>query len=308
MKLTKNGWAAGIVGAMCVLGVANAVADTPATPAAPVSAPVAKMGALEVQRSEIEGVLQSMPPAARAQIKNDRGLAEKMVRGSLAQKALVQQAQAQNWAQRPEVKAQIDAATREIVFRSYLQSVSKVPDDYPSDKELTAAYDQAKSKLVTPPLYRVSQIFFPAPLGDNDAIARARKQAADVDKQAQAAGANFDSLVKKYSQDPNAKQGSDTGLIPLAQLLPEMRPVVQNLKKGGVSTPVQSSQGLHILKLVDMHPQQTASMADVHDKLRQMMRQQRQQQVAEAYLEGLVNANTVSIDGPALTAVIDGLH
>jgi peptidylprolyl isomerase len=259
---------------------------------------VAKMGTLEVQRSELERIVQGLQPAALQQLKGNRDLAEKMVRGRLAEKALVQQAQAQNWAQRPEVKAQIDAVSREIIFRSYLASVSAVPASYPSDQELTTAYDQTKAKMVAPAQYQVSQLFFPAPANNADAVARARKESADVAKQAQSPKADFEALTKKY-------QGGTTGFIPLEQLLPEMRPVVAKLQKGGVSAPIQSPQGFHILKLVDVHPQHTPTMAEVHDQLRAVMRQQRQQQAAEAYLEGLVNNQSVTIDGPALTSVLN---
>jgi peptidylprolyl isomerase len=342
MKLNKYGWA-GVAGAVCVLGMvsvtwseskdagakagetAAAVAAAPAqaapvlvaaagatpgaTPAAPAaSAPVAKMGALEVQGSELDQALRSLPPQTREQLKANRPMLEKLVRAQLAEKALISQAQAQNWGQRPEIKAMEDAATRQIILRTYLDSVSKVPAGYPSDKELQAAYEQAKSQLMMPPMYRISQIFIEAPGNDADAVGRARKQAADVAKQAQASNANFDALVKKYSQDKDAAKGSDTGFLPLQQLLPEMRPVVSKLQKGGVSAPVQSQGGFHILKVVDTRPAQPAPLDLVKDKLQATMRQQRQEQIAQAYLENLLSTGTVSIDGAALNAAAENAH
>jgi peptidylprolyl isomerase len=95
-------------------------------------------------------------------------------------------------------------------------------------------------------------------------------------------------------------------MIPLEQLLPEMRPVVAKMHKGQVSAPVQSVQGFHILKVLDERPQQTANLAQVSDRLRQVMRQQRQQQAAQAYLQGLLANQTVTVDGAALTSVLDG--
>ncbi|MCZ7019405.1 hypothetical protein, partial [Salmonella enterica] len=69
------------------------------------------------------------------------------------------QADAQGWRQRPDVEQQTRAATEQIVFRDYLLSVSQVPADYPSAAELQQAYDSGKAQWMTPPLYRVSQIF-----------------------------------------------------------------------------------------------------------------------------------------------------
>jgi len=93
----------------------------------------------------------------------------------------------------------------------------------------------------------------------------------------------------------------------LNQLLPEMRPVVGKLKKGDVSAPVQSGQGFHVLKLVDMTPQATPTLAEVRDSLRNAMRQKRQQDAAAAYLQGLLSNQTVTVDGPALNAVVDSV-
>lgn len=311
MKIQNYGWIA--AAAICMACVAQAQAADAAKPATRASsatdssdsAVVARMGAVEVQRGEVQAMLNALAPQARAQVKANRTLLDNMVRGRLAEKALLQQAQSQNWAQRPEVKAQIEAATREIVFRSYLASVSAVPADYPSDKELNAAYERTKSNWVDPAMYRVAQIFLPAPINDAAAVARVRKQADDVARQAQAPKTDFTASMKKYSQDPGAQQGSDTGMIALSQLLPEMRPVVATMRKGQVSAPVQSAQGFHILKLVDERPQQTATFAQVRDRLRLAMRQERQQQAAQTYLQGLLDKQSVTLDGAALGAVLD---
>ncbi len=266
---------------------------------------IAKAGTVDVRQGEVENMLKALPPQARAELKANRGLADRLVRTQLANKALVQEAQGKNWAQRPEVKAQIDAVTREIVFRSYLESVSAVPAGYPSDKELQAFYDQTKGQMVKPALYRIAQIFIPAAANNPASVAQARKQAADIAKQAQAPKANFTSLMAQYSKDPSAKSGADTGLIPLNQLLPEMRPVVVGMKPGEVSMPVQSPQGLHILKVVATTPQQTPTLAEVRDGLRNAMRQKRQQEAASAYLQALLDKQTITIDGPALNSAVD---
>jgi peptidylprolyl isomerase len=327
MSKYKYGWAAGLIGGVGLLGsvavmwsgstgaadasppatpVLVAAADTTATPSAAGSdsTPVATMGSLVVRRAEVDQMIRSLPPAERDQIKANRPAVEAWVRNRLAQKALIAQAQAKGWAQRPEVKALADEADREIVFRTYLQSVSQVPANYPSDAELNAAYEQAKGKLVSPPLYRIAQIFIPAQAGNSGAVARARKEALEVAKQAEAPRANFDSLVKKYSKDSDP-HGNDTGFLPMTQLVQEMRPVVAKLQKGGVSAPIESQAGFHILKLLDVRPSQTATLAQVHDKLRDALRQQRQQQMAQTYLANLLAAGTVSIDGATLNSEID---
>lgn len=291
---------------------APAKAGTPAAQAAPATPPdakgpaVATLGAVQVDRDELVRQIQALPPEARAQLKGDRAALDQWLRSRLAEKALVEQARAQGWQDRPELKRAFQAAQERIVLQTYLDSVSRAPDDYPGEADLQAAYERAKPQLAQPAMYRVSQIFLPAAMGDNEAVAAARKQAQDLVKRAQAPKADFAALAKSYSQDATTRaQGGDIGFVPLSQLTPEMRPVIEPLKAGEVAAPVQSTAGFHILKLVDLRAASVAPYEQVKDALRGALRTQRQELAARAYLEGLLNAGTVSIDGAALNAAFD---
>ncbi|WP_144637828.1 peptidylprolyl isomerase [Bordetella genomosp. 13] len=286
-----------------------AQAAKPAAAAAPASSSpaVATLGAVSVSQEHIEQLLRSLPPAQRQQLTANRAALEQVVRSSLAEKALLSQARAQNWADKPEIQRAIQAAQEQIVFRSYLDSVSQPPDSYPSEAELQQAYEQNKARFVQPAAYRLSQIFLAAPANDADAVAAARKKAADLIKRARAPQADFAQLAQESSQDKeSAARGGDTGFIPLQQVVPELRNTVQRLKKGEVSEMVQLPAGLHIVKLVDLRETRQVPLTEVQVQLRDTMRAQRQQDAARAYLEGLLNAGTVSIDGKALQSAVDG--
>lgn len=288
---------------------AAASGKAPANPAAPAAAQapaVATLGAVQVDRDELVRQLQAMPPEARAQLQGNRAGLDQWLRSRLAEKALVEQARAQGWQDKPELKRAFQAAQERIVLQTYLDSVSRAPDGYPADADLQAAYERAKPQLAQPALYRVSQIFLPAVLGDADAVASARKQALDLVKRAQAPKADFAALAKTYSQDATTRaQGGDIGYVPLAQLTPEMRPAIEQLKAGEVSAPVQSAAGFHILKVVDLRAASVTPFEQVKEELRAALRSQRQELAARAYLEGLLNAGTVSIDGAALNAAFE---
>ena len=132
------------------------------TQAAPAERAVARLGELELGEGELQAVLDGLPPATREQLRADRGALEGWVRGRLAEKALLQQAQAQGWEERPDIQRLTRAATEQILLRTYLESVSQVPADCPGDAELQAAYEAGKDNWMTPALYRVSQIFSPS--------------------------------------------------------------------------------------------------------------------------------------------------
>lgn len=265
---------------------------------------VARLGNQQVTPAELQTLLATVPEQTREQLRGNRDALERWIRARLAEKAVLEQADAQGWAQRPEVLRQTRAAIEQIVFRDYLQSVSQVPADYPSAAELQQAYDAGKDNWMTLPLYRVSQIFLAVP--DAQSLEAVRKQATELSKKAQAAPGEFAALATQYSQDRlTAEKGGDSGLQPLQQLVPEVRGAVARLKVGAVSDPVQSAAGFHVIKLTEQQPARTATLDELRDQLTQALRGQRQEQIAQAYLDGMLNTATLSIDGAELNKVLE---
>lgn len=276
-------------------------------PAVAAGPAVARLGNQQVSPEELQALLATVPAQTREQLRGNREALERWIRARLAEKAVLEQADAQGWAQRPDVARQTRAATEQIVFRDYLRSVSQVPAEYPSAAELQQAYDAGKANWQTPALYRVSQIF----LGVSDAanVETVRKQAAELSKKAQSAPADFAALATQYSQDRvTAERGGDTGLQPLQQLVPEVRSAVARLKVGAVSDPVQSAAGFHVIKLTEQQPARTATLEELRDQLTQALRAQRQEQIAQAYLDGMLNTATLSIDGAELNKILEEKH
>ncbi|WP_226457395.1 peptidylprolyl isomerase [Pseudomonas sp. AF03-9] len=273
--------------------------------ATPASGPaVARLGNQQIDLAEMKSVLASLPAESREQLRGNRGALETWLRSRLAQKAVLEQADAQGWRQRPEVEQQTRAAAEQIVFRDYMLSVSQVPADYPSAAELQQAYDAGKAQWVTPPLYRVSQIFLA--VNDPQSADAVRRQAQELSRRAQAAPADFAALATQYSQDPNtAQRGGDSGMQPLQQLVPQVREAVARLKVGAVSEVVQSPAGFHVLKLTGQQPARTATLDELRERLTEALRSQRQEQIAKAYLEGMLNTATLSIDGAELNKVLE---
>ena len=280
---------------------APVVTSSPSEHGAPA---VASLGNQQIDLPELKSVLASLPAESREQLRGNRGALESWLRSRLAQKAVLEQADAQGWRQRPEVEQQTRTATEQIVFRDYMLSVSQVPADYPSAAELQQAYDSGKAQWVTPPMYRVSQIFLA--VNDLQSVDAVRRQAQELSRKAQAAPGDFAALATQYSQDPEtAQRGGDSGLQPLQQLVPPVREAVSRLKVGAVSEVVQSPAGFHVLKLTAQQPGRTATLDELRERLTQALRAQRQEQIAKAYLEGMLNTATLSIDGAQLNTLLE---
>ncbi len=65
-------------------------------------------------------------------------------------------------------------------------------------------------------------------------------------------GADFDSLAKKYSDDPGSKaQGGDLGWVKRGVFYPEFEAAAFKLQKGELSKVVESPVGFHIIQMID---------------------------------------------------------
>lgn len=266
---------------------------------------VAQLGEISVRQAEVERLLQALPEAERAAVRANRPNLEAWLRQRLASEALLQEAQRKKWGERPEVRARVDAATREITSRivatSYLESVVQLPAGYPSDAEVAQAYTQGKAQFQLPATYRVAQIFVAASTPD------AGQQAKALAVQARAG--DFAALARSRSDDQrSAASGGEVGTLALDRLLPEVRSTVAQLKVGEVSDAVSSSSGFHVLKLLDAQPARAATLDEMKPQLQAALRRQRQQQMVQEHLATLAPTDRVTVHGAALDAALMQVH
>lgn len=300
--------ALGLIAVALVLGLrpgSDPVAAVQAASMVSADSPsLARLGNQQVSPDELKTLLAALAPEVRQQMRGNRAALEGWIRARLAEKAVLEQADAQGWRQRPEVERQTRAAAEQIVFRDYLQSVSQVPAGYPSEDELKQAYDVGKVNWTAPALYRLSQIFLAAT--EPQTVEAVRRQALELSRKAQASPAEFGALASRFSQDrTSAERGGDSGYQPLQQLVPPVREAVARLKVGAVSDPVQSPAGFHVIKLTEQQPAREATLDEVRERLTQALRAQRQEQIAKAYLDGMLDTATLSIDGAQLSKVLE---
>jgi len=273
--------------------------------------PVASLGPVSVPQTELERMLQALPPDERTAVKNDRAGLENWLRQRVTSEAVLREARSKGWADRPEIKARVDAAVKEITNRlvatSFLESMTQVPADYPSDADIKAAYEQNKSAYSLPAAYRVAQIYLSTPANDavgNKKVAEKAKRLA-----VQARNGDFAALAKTESQDQSsAARGGEVGTLALTDMLPEVREAVAKLKTGQVSEPVQAAAGIHIVKLLESQSARTATLEEMKPRLQAALRQQRQQQLVQAYLSGLAPADRMNIDTATLDATLQKVN
>lgn len=99
--------------------------------------------------------------------------------------------------------------------------------------------------------YHLGHILIPIKdSGDQASIQEAREKVQDLIKQLRN-GADFSGLAIRHSAGQEALQGGDFGWRPAPQLPTLFAGPAKNLEIGGISDPLRSGSGFHIIKLLD---------------------------------------------------------
>jgi peptidyl-prolyl cis-trans isomerase SurA len=122
------------------------------------------------------------------------------------------------------------------------------------------------------------------------------KTQADSLRQRILAGEDFGKLAKEYSSDEESrKMGGELGWYPVAQMTPEFREGVKDLKIGEISEPIQSQFGIHILKVLDRKEQRKLTLEDDWDTIKDMARRRKTNQEVAKWVEKMRQETYVEI-------------
>jgi peptidyl-prolyl cis-trans isomerase D len=110
---------------------------------------------------------------------------------------------------------------------------------------------------------------------DAEAVELARERAAELRRRIDQ-GEDFADLAREHSADSgSADAGGDLGFISRGMMPGAFEDAVFALAGGGISEPVRSSFGIHVIQVVDIRPGSTRSFEEVRDQLRDEYRSAR---------------------------------
>jgi parvulin-like peptidyl-prolyl isomerase len=251
---------------------------------------VGRAGGAEIRLGQIREFLRHLDPTARQQAEKDPQALVPAIRNDLGRLAVYNEAQGKKWDQRPEVQAQLEQTRMNVVLTSYLQSVVQLPQGFPSDADVQAAYEANRGVLMKPSQFHLAQIFFSVP---------------EIDRKARGKGSDFAALARETSDHKeSAVNGGDIGWVGADKLLPEIRNVVATMARGEVSQPIRTPGGFNIVKLVESKPSELAPLSEVRDGLIQTLRQRKFEELQAAYVNALLERNGVAINEMALRKAV----
>lgn len=257
---------------------------------------IGKAGALELTDADVRRLVSALPGETRAALAADDASLERFVRGELARRMLLADAKAKGFDREAAAVAELDRLREEALLRAWLERQARVPDGYPSEADVTRAYEAARARQAPASDYRLAQIFVAVPDGAPPAkVAEALKKVGEI--QARVGAGDFAQLARQYSEHADsASKGGDLGTMPESRLLHEIRSAVQDLAPGAVAGPLKTSQGLHFVKVIEKKPAAVPTLTEVRSGLVTALRQQKAAELQREYLAKLGQGGSISVN------------
>jgi peptidylprolyl isomerase len=265
---------------------------------------VARLGNIDVTADDVRAEIGRLGAREQEALVRDPALMSRTVRLLLANRLVLKEALAKKWDQQGAVAAQLERIREQAIIESYLQSVSAVPDAFPSDAQIQAVYESNMSAMLVPRQFRVAQIFVAAP--DKQGEDKVRRKLDQVQKKLQQPGADFAAVAAADSEDRvTAENGGELGWLADTQLRPEIRKEVIGLASGSISDPIRLDDGWHIIRLIDTKAAYTRPLAEVRDQIAQRIREERASANRRAYLAKLIEQSPPVINELALSRLLE---
>jgi parvulin-like peptidyl-prolyl isomerase len=260
---------------------------------------IARVGNTDVTADDLRAAIENLDASTQAAAARDPATLSQVVRAILTQRLILKVALENKWDQDPSVTAALARLRDSAIAQTYLQSVSKPPDSYPSDAELQAAYDANKAQLIMPRQYDLAQIYVKCVKGsaDADTTAKAQVKLDGILKALAKPDADFAAIARADSDEPDsASNGGELGWLAENRIQPEILSQLGGLKKGSVTKPIRLDDGWHILEVVDVKDAYTPGLAEIRAELIQQMRNERARANSQQYIAKLLDQNPIQLN------------
>lgn len=157
-------------------------------------------------------------------------------------------------------------------------------------------YDDNQDKFTSPEQLRVSvillQVMPSSPVAAWDA---AMDEGRKIYKNLQT-GANFSELAKLHSADASAENGGDLGYLHKGMLAKKIQDIVDTMKVGELSKPVEVLRGIVVFRMEDRKPPVLNSFEKVKDRAGRLWQREQAENAKKELVENLWKLTEVRIN------------
>lgn len=126
-----------------------------------------------------------------------------------------------------------------------------------------------------------------APKATAEQVEQARLKAGALMAEAKAPGTDFAELARRKSEGPSAADGGDLGFFKRGVMVAEFEKAAFTLPVGGISEPIRTKFGWHVLKVDEKRALAAPPLEEVKDQLRERMLRGQMERYTEQYVQEL---------------------
>jgi len=152
-----------------------------------------------------------------------------------------------------------------------------------SEEEIAKYYQSHQDKFRRVPEAEIHHVLFA--VGPDQDEAQVRRRAEEALTKIRAA-ADFVETAKQYGDNPFGS-GADLLTVRRGELAPEIEAAAFSLPPGGVSEPLRTTAGFHLIKVEKVRAEPVASLAEVRDAIREEIFQEKYEAKRIDYLASL---------------------
>ncbi|QSQ26143.1 peptidylprolyl isomerase [Pyxidicoccus parkwayensis] len=217
---------------------------------------VAQVGRTEVRRADLDEFTSH-----RAR---EPGDTEAQLDALIARTRLAEEAHALDLDKRPEIRARLEAARREVLAQAVLEEKLQGAT---SEKTLRERYEATKDTLTRRQVH-VRQIMVRLPAGADEATLRRARERANLLYARVIGGEPFEKVAREASEDEgSAARGGDLGVVREGQVHQAFLEAVAVLKNGELSKPFETPFGVHIAQALAPMEKVVPSYEEVRGRL-----------------------------------------
>ena len=250
---------------------------------------------------EMQGIISLLNDEQKKQILSDQEAFTKLVKQQSSNKSVLSAALANNIQNNDKTVFILQRNAENLLRELYLNQLiaSKVPADFPTEKQIVKYYETNKEKFVLGQRVHVWQIFLPFEEGKNTTkdIEILKKKAESIKKDLEKGELDFAVAAMRYSgHEGSLTTGGYMGLVAVDNLKPEFKQPILDLKEGKISQPIKTDEGIHLLKRGAIIPAQDVSLDQVRDQIEKLLKKQLNIKLRQLVYEQAEKAYPVNID------------
>ena len=157
-----------------------------------------------------------------------------------------------------------------------------------SEEDLKAEYQRsAKAESDDAEVHARHLLVQLTPKATNEQVEAARKKAVALAEEARKPGVDFAKLAKEKSEGPSKDDGGDLGFFRRGVMVPEFERAAFTLPIGGVSDPIRTKFGWHVIKVEERRALQAKPYEELKDQLREKILRSQLERYTDQYIQEL---------------------